>query len=144
MAVIREATLADEDQVVSLLKNFPPDPHVRDLNWEDARQVFAELLDGSSGKIFVAEEAGAIVGIVSLGFTTVLRFGGRYATIEDFLIDESQRGKGLSRPLLAAARAEAERQGCRELQVNSASDEGFPVYVKNGFEQCGMQLKIWL
>jgi GNAT superfamily N-acetyltransferase len=53
-----------------------------------------------------------------------LRFGGPYAMIEEFLVAESQRGKGLARPLLAAARAEAERRGCRESQVNGPSPEG--------------------
>ena len=144
MAAIREATPGDLEAVLALLKSFPDDPELKDVDWEDGRRVYAELLGGDKGSIFVAEERGEIVGIVTLGFSTAMRFGGPYAMIEEFLVAESQRGKGLARPLLAAARAEAERRRCRELQVNGPSPLGKPVYLRNGFHEAGSHLKIWL
>ena len=144
MAAIREATPGDLEAVLALLKTFPDDPELKDVDWEDGRRVYAELLGGDKGSIFVAEERGEIVGIVTLGFSTAMRFGGPYAMIEEFLVAESQRGKGLARLLLAAARAEAERRRCRELQVNGPSPLGKPVYLRNGFHEAGSHLKIWL
>lgn len=144
MPTIRPAVPDDLDAVIALLSTFPDDPELRDIDWEDGRRVYAELLGGEKGHITVAEEGGAIVGIVTLGFSTAMRFGGPYAMIEEFLVAESQRGKGLARPLLAAARAEAERRQCRELQVNGPSPEGTPVYLRNGFHESGAHLKIWL
>lgn len=144
MAKIRPAEPADLDGVIALLATFPDDPELKDIDWQDGRRVYADLLGGEKGSIFVAEQDGAIVGIVTLGFSTAMRFGGPYAMIEEFLVAASQRGKGLARPLLAAARAEAERRGCRELQVNGPSPEGTPVYLRNGFHQAGAHLKIWL
>lgn len=144
MASIRPASPDDLEGVIALLSSFPDDPELKDVDWEDGRRVYAELLGGEKGSIFVADEGGEIVGIVTLGFSTAMRFGGPYAMIEEFLVAASQRGKGLARPLLAEARADAERRGCRELQVNGPSPDGRPVYLRNGFHEAGAHLKIWL
>lgn len=144
MATIRAAKPDDLDAVIALLKTFPDDPELRDIDWEDGRKIYAELLGGDKGSIFVAEIEGEIAGVVSVGISNAMRFGGPYAMIEEFLIAAHQRGKGLARPLLAAARADAERRGCRELQVNGPSPDGKPVYLRNGFHDAGAHFKVWL
>ena len=77
----------------------------------------------------------------TLGFSFVLRFGGEYALIEDFIVHAGYRGWGLASLLLRAAMAEARQRGCSEVQVNGPSEEGLPVYIKNGFIETGDHLK---
>ncbi len=144
MATIRAAGPGDLEGVIALLKTFPDDPELHEIDWDDGRRVYGDLLGGEKGSIFVAEDDGAIVGVITLGVSTAMRFGGPYAMIEEFLIAEGQRGKGLARPLLGAAIEEARRRGCRELQVNGPSPEGKPVYCRNGFHDAGSHYKIWL
>jgi GNAT superfamily N-acetyltransferase len=144
MATIRKATPADQARAIDLLKQFPPDPEVPNVNWDDAARSFAALAEGRGGAIFVAEEGAEIVGVVTLGYSHVLRFGGIYAMIEEFIVSESMRGKGIASQLIAAAIEEARRMGCPELQVNGPSPLGRPVYLRNGFHEAGLHMKIRL
>jgi len=144
MAIIRKATTNDSEKILSLLKQFPTDPEIPNIDWEDARKSLPQLISADGGMILVSEHEGALAGLVTLSFPLVLRFGGTYALIEDFIVDESFRGKGVGSPLLQAAVKEARDKGCRELQVNGASDIGKPVYIKNGMREAGSHLKITL
>jgi hypothetical protein len=38
----------------------------------------------------------------------------------------------------------ARQRGCKEIQVNGASEEGLPVYMKNGAHLAGKHLKCFL
>jgi GNAT superfamily N-acetyltransferase len=144
MATIRKANPADQAKTIALLKQFPPDPELPDINWDDAAKAFATLADGRGGCIFVAEEDGDIVGVVTLGYSYVLRFGGTYAMIEEFIVSEKMRGRGIARQLIQTAIDEARRMGCPELQVNGPSPLGRPVYLRNGFHEAGLHMKIRL
>mgnify|MGYP001229913445 CR=1 FL=1 len=144
MTSIRRAVASDLEQIVALLEEFPEDPQIPNVNWQDARKAFPELLEGEKGLVLVAEQDGVVAGMVALAYSYVLRFGGEYALIEDFIVGEKFRGRGIGGPLLKAALDEAARRGCREVQVNGASDVGFPVYVRNGFHEAGTHLKVWL
>jgi GNAT superfamily N-acetyltransferase len=144
MATIRKATPTDQAKAIALLNEFPPDPELPNVNWDDAADSFATLIEGRVGAIFVAEEGGEIVGLVTLGYSYVLRFGGIYAMIEEFIVSERMRGKGIASQLIQAAIQEARRMGCRELQVNGPSPLGRPVYLRNGFHEAGIHMKIQL
>ena len=144
MINIRRAAEDDLEQIIVLLEEFPEDPWVPNVNWQDARRAYPELLKEEKGVVLVAEDEKMIVGLVVLSYSYVLRFGGEYALIEDFIVGGKFRGKGIGRPLLEAAFAEAKRRGCREIQVNGASDVGLPVYLRNGFREAGKHLKLFL
>ena len=144
MATIRRAKKGDLEDLVTLLEEFPDDPELPGVNWQDARKAFPRLLEEERGLILVAEECGVVAGLITLAFSYVLRFGGEYALIEDFIVGRKFRGKGIGSPLLKAAFEEARCRGCREIQVNGASEVGLPVYVHNGMHEAGKHLKGWL
>ena len=144
MVTIRHAEEKDLEGVVELLEEFPADPWIPNVNWQDARKVYPELLKGEKGLIILAIEGKEVAGLVTLSFSCVMRFGGEYALIEDFIVGEKFRGKGIGRPLLKEAFKVAKERGCQEIQVNGASDVGLPVYLKNGFQEAGKHLKAWL
>jgi GNAT superfamily N-acetyltransferase len=144
MATIRKATLADQAQTIDLLKQFPPDPEVSHVDWDDAAQGFGPLVEGRGGCILVAEEDGEILGVITLGYSFVLRFGGTYAMVEEFIVGEKARGRGIANMLIQAAIEEARSEGCPELQVNGPSPLGHPVYLRNGFHDAGLHMKIRL
>ena len=130
--------------MATIRKATPADPDLPKLNWGDAAKAFATLVEGHRGCIFVAEEGADIVGVVTLGYSYVLRFGGIYAMIEEFIVSEKMRGKGIANQLLQTAIQEARRMGCPELQVNGPSPLGRPVYLSNGFHEAGLHMKIQL
>jgi|GEM_PF-1197064 GNAT superfamily N-acetyltransferase len=141
---IRRAELSDLEDVVRLLESFPEDIELPDIDWQDARRAFPELIEGERGLIFLSEKDGELAALLALSFSYVLRFGGEYALIEDLIVDKHYRGRGLASPLLQAGFEEARRRGCREIQVNGASEEGLPVYMKNGMHLAGKHLKLSL
>lgn len=142
MARIRPAEEGDLEAVIALLEKFPFDPEIPDVAWQDARRTYPELLAGERGLLFVAEEDGAIAGLVSLGFSWVLRFGGPYALIEDFIVDEAYRGKGFAGRLLETAFEAARERGCREVQVNGPTEEGLVAYLRAGMHVAGKHVKV--
>jgi PhnO protein len=140
MAKVRRAEARDLEKVIALLETWEL-PNFPDLNWQDARQAFPELLKGKRGLILVSEEGSALAGLISLSFAYALHFGGEYALIEDFYVAENFRGKGIGGPLMQAAFQEARDRGCREIQVNGPTDEGLPVYIRHGMHEAGKHVK---
>lgn len=95
------------------------------------------VTDPELGVIIVAVEGPDILGVISLSFPVAVRSGGRYARIEEYIVDEKARGKGVGTRLLDAAIIEASNVGCYDLQVNNPSALGKPLYMKKGFVDGG-------
>lgn len=85
----------------------------------------------------LAERRGEVLGM-ALFFPTYSTFAGEAGLyIEDLIVRDAHRGRGVGRALLAACAAEAERQGCVRLTL-SALDWNRParrLYEKLGFRQ---------
>ena len=96
------------------------------------------------GVILVAEEKGRLIGCITLSYPLAIRCSGHYARIEEFIVDEAARGKGIGTMLLEAAIDEAKNMSCFDLQVNNPSELGKPLYDAHGFMVSGdyMRLKL--
>ena len=141
---VRLAREDDLNNVVALLEQFSIDDELANVNWQDSRRSYKEILTGDRGDILVAESDHQLAGLVTLSYALVLRFGGEYALIEDFIVCKKYRGKGVGGLLLDEVISLAKRKGCRELQVNGASQSGAPVYLKKGLHHVGTHLKLTL
>ena len=143
MVDIRKATLNDETRVIELIKEFPEGEIV--IDWNKAAAAFREIIkDPDKGIIFVAEEDGTVAGVVTMSFPFATRCAGRYSCLEEVIVGEQLRGKGIGGKLLEAAIAEATEKGCYELQVNRPSEMGYPVYLRHGFLDLGKHLNLRL
>jgi len=108
-------------------------------------EVYRKLhSDPRLGVILVAEEDGKLIGSITLSYPLAIRCSGPYARIEEYIVDEVARGKGIGTQLLEAAIDEATGMGCFDLQVNNPSDLGKPLYDAHGFKAGGdyMRLKL--
>lgn len=142
---IRKATFEDEARVISLLKKLLIPSGEVGKDWSDESHIFRRIVDNAElGTILVAEENGEIAGVTTLSYPTAIRCEGLYCCIEENIVDERFRGKGVGGKLLQAAIAEAAENGCEELQVNNPSKMGYPLYIHNGLEDKGRHLKIKL
>ena len=143
MIDIRKATLDDESSVIELIKEFPEGEIV--IDWNDARAAFREIIkDEKKGIVWVAEEDGNVAGVVTMSFPFATRCAGIYSCLEEVIVGEQLRGKGIGGKLVEAAIAEATEKGCYELQVNRPSDMGYPVYLRHGFQDLGKHLNLKL
>ncbi len=143
MADIRRAEHGDKEQVIDLLKQFPSEEIT--VDWRSAAETFDRLVtDRQHYSIFVAEEEGKLLGVITMSYPEAIRCGGTYSCIEEFIVAADGRGKGLGGKLLSAAIKEAESRRCFELQVNNPSAAGYPVYLKQGFKDIGKHLKLFV
>jgi GNAT superfamily N-acetyltransferase len=135
---IRKATLEDREAVIELLRTLLIPAGEVSESWRDEAQIFRLLVENPElGSILIAEENGEIAGITTLSYPTALRCCGPYSCIEENIVDERYRGRGIGGALLEAAIAEATARGCDELQVNAPSEKGYPLYLRHGFKDHG-------
>ena len=78
------------------------------------------------------------------GIPTAIRCGGLYSCIEEFIVSEKARGKGVGGQLVQAIIAEAKLKGSFEIQINNPSKQGYPVYLRYGVKDIGKHLKMEL
>ena len=138
---IRQAEAADRTRCLELLQDLSAatggvmDPA--------AGRVFERLLDGERGRVLVAEEDGALLGLASISFNLAMRYGGEYCQLEELIVDPGARGKNVGGLLVAATLERARERGCVEygLYLVPATEQNWPFYRKYGFEKAGTELR---
>jgi GNAT superfamily N-acetyltransferase len=115
---VRAARDADLPELVRLLgvlfsieADFRPDV-------ERQRRGLALMLAAPDARgVLVAERHGAVVGMVTIQLVVSTAEGGPAALVEDLVVDETERGHGTGRRLLAAAEAWSGARGATRLQL---------------------------
>lgn len=147
MIKIRKATIGDEAGVFDLLSQFQesPTPGESTFSRQRGAGTFREIIkNDEKGTVLVAEEDDNLLGVITLSYPTAIRCGGIYSCIEEFIVSQKARGKGVGGQLLEAAVAEVTAKGCDEIQVNRPSELGYPVYLEHGWKDLGKHLDMRL
>lgn len=140
--LIRKATIEDEKHILKLIQQLLITSGEVPEDWEDKGGTIRRVIENPDiGSILIAEEDGEIAGLTTLSYPFAIRCNGWYSCIEENIVSEQFRGKGVGGKLLRAAIAEAESKGCDEIQVNNPSEMGYPLYLRNGFKDLGKHLK---
>ena len=130
MITVEEATVVSEELVEAMRRLVPqlsrssPPPDAAALQ---------QIVDSDASILFVALEDDAIVGSLTLVVFTIPT--GLRARIEDVVVDETVRGKGVGATLSAAALARAVAEGARTVDLTSRPARGAAVrlYERLGF-----------
>jgi GNAT superfamily N-acetyltransferase len=140
---IREGHAGDIPVLVRLLAqlfaieaDFAIDPIVQ------ARGL--ELLHGrADAVILVAEAEGRVVGMCTVQLTASTARGGLSAGVEDVVVDQTVRGRGIGRALLAAAEAWARGRGAVRIALlaDEANVSALDFYDRLGFTRTRL---VWL
>ncbi len=123
--LIRAADTADLEALIGLLQalfsieaDFRPDP-------DRQRRGLARLLDEPArAGVLVAERGGAVVGMVTAQLVISTAEGGPSAWVEDMVVDEAERGRGIGRRLLDAIEVWAVARGASRLQLLADRENG--------------------
>ena len=123
---LKKADAGTVDQINSLLKQF-----------NDSKASFSTLqalVDNGNIECWTAQENGVIVGMVTLALAQ--RVNGMSSRIEDVVVDEAHRGKGLGKALCKKAIERAKARGAYSIHLNSrpARVAANEMYKKLGFE----------
>ena len=137
---IRDATEADLPRLVDLLDQLaldtpreergPPLPAFY-------RNAFRRVDANDGQRLLVLEVDGEIVGtLVLLIIPNITHQGRPYATVENVVVEERERGAGYGRQLLAFAIDEAKAAGCYKIALTShkTRTEAHRFYESLGFE----------
>ena len=145
MVNIRMATPNDKEVVFDLLRQLMGSANDSSpINSSSGEQTFRQVLEGDQGDLLLAEDAGVVLGLVTLAYPLAIRCGGTYSSIEEFIVNEKARGKGVGGKLLEAAIDLSRTHGCREMVVNRPSEVGLPVYLRMGWKDEGKCLLMQL
>jgi ribosomal protein S18 acetylase RimI-like enzyme len=123
---LNEVTDERVDELNGLMKQLTPNAQV--LN-----NAYVQRILESQTELIVATDAGRIVGCVSVA--VVYQPYGTKGWIEDFVVDERYRGRGVATELMRLAVAHARSEGCVTLNLTSSSrrESAIRLYEKLGF-----------
>jgi GNAT superfamily N-acetyltransferase len=113
-------------------------------------EVEALIDDEAVGELLVAEEEGAIVGVLGASWQRAIHVPGRYATIQDLWVDPDWRSRGVGAELVAALAARAREQGVARIEVGlpredfAALEQTEAFYRGAGFEHLGPRMRFLL
>jgi GNAT superfamily N-acetyltransferase len=141
---VRNATLSDETEFFDVLRKLlsPQTTDSSRVHTPITSGIFREIIaDENKGTLIVAEEGGKLVGLITLSYPIAIRCAGKYTCIEEFIVSETVRGRGVGTQLLESALDEAKKQGCYEIQVNAPSELGYPLYIRQEIKDAGKHLK---
>ena len=137
----REAIAADIPTMIRLLGHlfaqeaeFVPDEAAQ------RRGLEMILADPDAGSLLVAEEAGQVIGMVSLLYTVSTALGARVALLEDMAVAPEARNGGFGSVLLDAAIARAGADGCRRITLltDGGNTDAQRFYERAGFSASEM------
>ena len=112
--MITQATRYSESlrqRLEELLNQLTPQPSTL------SEQTLRAVLDDSASHLYLLEEEGHVVGMLTLGIYHSPT--GSKAWIEDVVVDDACRGRGYGRMLVAHAIEEAKKAGVAQLMLTS-------------------------
>ncbi len=132
MIEIREATEVDDALVEAMARLVP---QLSNSNPAPDRGELCALVDSGASILLVAEEHGAVLGMMTL---VVFRIPtGVRAWIEDVVVDEAARGRGVGEALNRAAIQRAREAGATTIDLTSrpSREAANRLYNRLGFEE---------
>jgi ribosomal protein S18 acetylase RimI-like enzyme len=128
---VEDALSVDDDLVAAVAVLIP---QLSRSSPPPSRSTLERIVDDPRTFLFVARDAGRVVGMLTLAtflIPTTFR-----AWIEDVVVDEAARGKGVAAALVEAALDRAAELGCRTVDLTSRPDREAAnrLYARLGFE----------
>jgi len=98
-------------------------------------EIYAHNLAQPMIRYLVAEDAGAVRGFVSVHMDRLLHHASLVGEVQELVVEEAWRGRGMGAELLRAARREAKAAGCSQMGLNSGFERprAHAFYERNGW-----------
>jgi len=129
---IDEATVVDDELVEAFARLVP---QLSSSSPPPTRDQLVDLVDGPDTVLFVARVDGRVMGSLTLAFYRIPT--GLKAWIEDVVVDDAARGRGVGAALNEAALAAARRRGAKDVSLTSrpSREAANRLYQRIGFER---------
>ena len=128
---IRPATPSDESRIYELICILES----RTLPRDAFSRTYAHNLAASWVRYLVAEIDGAVAGFASVHMDQQLHHASLVGELQELIVDETVRGRGIGAALLAAAQDAARAAGCSHMELNSgfARSAAHAFYERHGW-----------
>ena len=138
---VRVAELRDRDRCEELLNLLVGNTAASENIFSG--QVFETIVVGRYGRVLLACEDELALGMASISFNYALRYDGRYAQLEELIVDPVARGKNVGGLLVEEALKAARDEGCKEfgLYLLESTKHNQPFYEKYGFGVIGHEMR---
>ena len=138
---VRFAELRDRDRCEELLNLLVGNTAASENIFSG--QVFKTIVAGRHGRVLLACEDELALGMASISFNYALRYDGRYAQLEELIVDPVARGKNVGGLLVEEALKTARDECCKEfgLYLLESTKHNQPFYEKYGFGLIGHEMR---
>lgn len=138
---------AHEDDLAGVLTLYaqPAMDNGRVLSLADARAVFARFALYPDYVLYVAEDAGTMVGTFALlVMDNIGHQGSPSAVVEDVVVAAERQGGGIGAAMMRFAMAKAAEKGCYKLALssNARRTQAHHFYENLGFRRHGVSLHV--
>ena len=136
MSRFRRAEPGDVDAVVALMRAYYEEDGYTFVASEARAAALMLIGDAALGGLWVAVEGKSVVGYVAVALGFSFEYRGREAFVDELLIAESHRGRGLGREALDVAQAYCREAGVNalHLEVEAHRESALELYRRFGFE----------
>src|SRR5437588_11539189 len=141
---IQEAKEQDLPAIIDLYKQLDVSKS-EPLSIEDATQIFRKINTYPDYKLYVAVKDGQTVGTFTLLIMACLAHQGKPSGIvEDVVVDEQWRGKGVGKLMMQFAMDYCKRAGCSKLALSSNMKRvaAHQFYESLGFQKHGYSFRV--
>lgn len=84
------------------------------------RERLRYWLDDPASVLIGADEGGDLIGVAALHVMPMLEVSGKLGRLLALVVDDSRRGRGVGRSLVAAAEDRARAAGCLRMEITSS------------------------
>lgn len=130
---IRKATQEDFDEVFNLLKQLWANSK---LNYDLLKIAYNKAVYSEVQKLIVGESMDNIIGFCSLTIKNNLWQAGNLGHIDELIVDNNYRGKGIGSKLMDEITRIAKENQCKRIELDSAFNrkEAHRFYENQGYE----------
>lgn len=133
---IRKATSDDAPEIACLVRDYWSFEGIEEFRADRVEHALRQLLSSDSlGCGWLARVDGQAVAYVLIVYVFSLENGGLTAEIDELFVQETHRGRGLGRELLAVAETACREAGCTNisLQIGRGNHTARAFYLGQGF-----------
>jgi GNAT superfamily N-acetyltransferase len=143
----RPAVSGDVDAIVAMMRGYYGQDGYTFVESEARAAALMLINDPTLGRLWVARDGDEVVGYVAVALGFSFEYRGREAFVDELLIAESHRGRGLGREALEIAEAYCREAGVNalHLEVERHRENAVELYRRRGFADYGRYLMTkWL
>ena len=140
---IREAGKEDAKAAWKLIAQLQEFIDLEITPYEEFAARWEKAIASENFKAFIAEEGEEAKGLATVWFRESLSHGGLVALIDELVVVEGERGKGIGTHLLKHVVDNCFQMGCIEVEVSTEADNfaARGLYHKLGFGEVGVLLE---